>query len=51
MRLIQISSPRSRATVAPHLGGRIAQFSIMRHDAWLDLLYTPEAQPEQLDPM
>ncbi len=41
---------RTRATIAPEYGGRIAQLEIERDGIWLPLLYAPDLPLDERDP-
>ena len=42
---------RTRVTIAPRFGGRIAQIEIHDGASWLPLLYEPPLPPEERDPL
>ncbi len=50
--MLMLESGRTRATIAPEYGGRIAQLEIEDRRSWLPLLYTPDDVPlAERDPM
>jgi aldose 1-epimerase len=52
MDIITLERGRTRATILPALGGRIAQIEIFDGSSWLPLLYEPpDVPPEQRDPL
>lgn len=51
MDLIEISRGRTRVTIAPQFGGRIAQITIADTQDWTPLLYEPREPMEARDPL